>query len=93
MNNLARNTDPKTSHIAASNHIKSGKASTHCAKILKTIEAHPNSTGGEIAVSAGIEYTETQRRISDLVLSGKVMRCTSRKCTVKKTSQSTLRVS
>lgn len=92
MSNLARNTDPVTSHIAAHRIVKSGKQKSGMANILNCIQSYPNSTGGEIARKLGIDYTECQRRISDLVNAHKVVRGAARVCDVKQSKCSTVRL-
>lgn len=90
MTNLARKTDPITSHIAANKFVASGKHKTSKAKVLAAIEAYPGCTAGELSRLTGIDYTELNRRASDLVNCGKARRGQARLCQVQGSKCTTL---
>jgi len=85
----ARHTDDSTSHEAAMQHTRSGKAARHRDLVMSAVEANPSSTAGEIGNISGLGHIEAQRRLSDLYRDDLVRKGPSRKCLVKKNNMVT----
>lgn len=83
MKALARNTDPTTSHEAASKVEASGKADTHRKMIYVYIENHPGQTFGEITKGISMEAAAVNKRISELFQHGLIREGEIRQCTVR----------
>lgn len=60
----ARSTDGQTSHDAAK-HALTRKAAAERIKIVSAIHLHGPMTAREVAQMTGLDYIETQRRISE----------------------------
>jgi hypothetical protein len=76
----ARATDPQSSHQAAHQVERSGKADSHRALCLKAVKAAPGSTSAEIAAATGLERHEAARRLPELRLRGLVRNGDQREC-------------
>ncbi len=75
---LARNTDPITSHIAAGNVCKTGRAQAARKLILQFVQANPGYTSAEIAKALGMDRHIPSRRLPELyphVVKGSVRIC------------------
>ena len=70
----ARRTDPASSHAAADEHEKSGKAATHRARLENAVYANPGKTSKELAEIAGLERHEAARRLPEIERMGGVRR-------------------
>src|SRR3990167_1469000 len=63
---MSRSSDPPTSDIAESKHIKSGKRKRNCDLILDAIKNNPDCTSAELGELTGLDRVEAARRCSDL---------------------------
>ena len=70
---LARETDPVTSHEAAAEVVASGRQRTHAAVVLELVRAHPGQTAGKYGELSTYGHHEAQRRLSDLKREGQVV--------------------
>lgn len=78
----SRTSDPVTSHMAAREAEKSGRAASHRAICLAQVNAHPGQTAAEIAVQAGLERHVPSRRLPELRHRGIIVNGKPRICTV-----------
>ena len=62
----ARNTDPRTSHMAAEAMTKSGKRQSNIEKCFKAVLDNPGSSSAKIAKVTGLDRHEAARRLADL---------------------------
>ena len=88
----ARNSDPETSHEAASRHNRSGKSKANCEIVLALVRAWPGMTSVELhgtQVDSCLERHEVSRRLSDLERKGLVRKGPEKVCEVKGTSMVT----
>lgn len=67
---IARRSDVDTSHIAAEEHISSGRAASHAAAVLELVKSRPGLTAAEIGRITALGHVEAQRRLSDLKRDG-----------------------
>jgi hypothetical protein len=72
----SRNTDPATSHEAEHAVTESGKRQTHAEIVLACVRLNPGMTAGELGDATGLGHIPAQRRLSDLLSTGKVMQST-----------------
>lgn len=73
---LARNTDPPSSHEAASGAVKSGKVGNHSRIVLRALALHPGSTYKQLATHIiGLDKHEVARRLPGLRNKRKVAHC------------------
>ena len=87
---LYRRNNPATSRQAAERVVRSGRAATHEASVLRHVLAHPGLTSGELAAwHSEYDLTETRRRLTGLLNKGRVWQGTARLCTVQGTRQVT----
>jgi Mn-dependent DtxR family transcriptional regulator len=89
--NLARRTDPDTSHQAAIQFVALGKHAKQSAEVLNTLRRINASrdvvvTSAELAAFMGVDRYVTARRLPDLAKKGLVEQCTKTTCTVNGTS-------
>ena len=75
----ARNTDPASSHEAASRQRK-GRANTDAMTVLACVKTMPGSTSAELAMFYGLDRHMVARRLPDLEERGLVRRGEIRKC-------------
>lgn len=88
----ARNSDPETSHEAASRHNRSGKSKANCEIVLALVRAWPGMTSVELhgtQVDSCLERHEVSRRLSDLERKGLVRKGPEKVCEVKRTKMVT----
>ena len=85
----ARVTDDATSHEAAMQHTRSGRAAAHRAMVLDAVDHFTELTAAELAQITTLGHIETQRRLSDLFRDGLVVKVEVRLCTVNKTNMTT----
>ena len=85
----ARNTDPMTSHEAATRAELSGSAQNQRDKCLEVVKAHSNHTAAEIALIAGIDRYAASRRLPELRQRGLVRNGVVAVCGVTKTKAMT----
>ena len=86
----ARNTDPETSHQAAAQVERSGKAAMRRSMLASYVKEHPGLTNGEIADALPeIGYQETTRRMGEVEKLGLIRRGEPRVCSVHGTKQAT----
>lgn len=79
---IARNTDPLSSHLAASEVTGSGVRGCHIARIIDTVRRAPGRTSAELAVICGLERHEAARRTSDAEKVGAIYKGPMMKCTI-----------
>lgn len=70
---LARRTDPTTSHEAGRIIDESGRRETLKAICLRAIELFPGSTAGQVGELTGLGHEKVWRRISDLKNDGLIV--------------------
>lgn len=70
----ARRTDPASSHAAADEHEKSGKAATRRARLENAVYANPGKTSKELAEITGLERHEASRRLPEIERMGAIHR-------------------
>ncbi len=63
---VARVSDPESSHEAARNITKSGKATSHRKLCLDFVRAHPGCTAGEIGKALGLDRYVVGKRLPEL---------------------------
>ena len=84
--NLARRTDPDTSHQAAIQFVALGKHAKQSAEVLNTLRRINASrvmvTSAELAAYMGVDRYVTARRLPDLAKKGLVEKCRKTICTV-----------
>lgn len=78
----ARETDPHTSHLAAAEAERSGRAMAQRARCLEAVVLHPGWTAAELALSAGLERHAPSRRLPELRETGHVRNGMSRCCRI-----------
>jgi len=71
---IARNTDPRSSHAAASEITHSGARLQQSVQVLLLVIAHPNRTSRELALY-GLDRYIIARRLPELEEAGAVIRC------------------
>lgn len=64
--NIARNSDPVTSHIAASEITEDGTRACMQAKTLALLKAHQGSTANELEAIGGFKDGQIRKRLHDL---------------------------
>lgn len=79
ISHMSRATDPSTSHAAAEQHVKSGKADSNRKKVLAGIEISPGQTSDELADALGMDRHEVARRLPELEHQGMVRKGDKRK--------------
>ena len=88
--NLARRTDPDTSHQAAITFVAVGKHAKQSAEVLNTLRRINASrvmvTSAALAAYMGVDRRVPARRLPDLAKQGLVERCKKTTCTVNGTS-------
>lgn len=84
---LARNTDPRTSHVAAARLEASGKLRAQQRQVLDALTRWPGSTAVEIATHSGLDRYLVSRRLPELAVSGHARRGRPRNCTIRGTAQ------
>lgn len=78
---VARNTDPITSHMAASEITVSGVRSDQCRQVLALVAMYPDKTSFELSTrSRDLDRYQVARRISDLEHAGVVRKNGKRAC-------------
>ena len=87
----ARASDPDTSHVAADEVERSGKAQSQRELRLRVVRDWPGLTAGEIASRAGLERHIPSRRLPELREDGVVVSGNPRICTVLKSLSMTWR--
>lgn len=85
----ARNTDPETSHIAATVIEKTGRAETQREICLEAVRSNPDLTAAEIAVICGLDRYTLSRRLPELRENGLVWNGKPRYCRVRNTLMQT----
>lgn len=70
----ARVTDPVSSHKAAADMERTGRAKAQAERVLAAIRRFPGSTSAELSKSAHIERYATARRLPELLKAGAVTR-------------------
>ena len=81
----ARNTDPSTSHEAATRQSK-GRANSDAIAVLSCVKTMSGATSAELATFYGLDRHMVARRLPDLEASGKVLRGSVRRCKVRGTN-------
>lgn len=71
MTNLARRTDPETSHEAAERLVESGRHGSQKAVVYAALCEHPGITSKELALRANLDRHVVARRLPDLREDGK----------------------
>ena len=79
----ARNSDPSTSHDAATAMERSGIAAAHRQICLEAVRRKPGQTGAEIALAVGLERHEPSRRLPELRDAGLIENREVRFCSVR----------
>ena len=79
---FARSTDPATSHEAALEAERSGRAGNQRTACLTQVQARPGLTAAEIAAATGLERHVPSRRLPELRESGLVENRETRLCRV-----------
>lgn len=74
MNELARLTDPKSSHAAASDLIASGKLLDQQTRAAAAVHRHPGQSSLHLAVLTGLDRHMLGRRLPELARQGKIWR-------------------
>lgn len=77
----ARNTDPRTSHLAAADVIASGQQRRQHAAVLAAVQVNAGCTSAELARVHGLDRYAVARRLPELERMGLVQRCPARICT------------
>jgi DNA-binding MarR family transcriptional regulator len=80
MSNLARSSDPISSHVAG-NEAAAFKAA-HYTEIIKLLEQYPNQTAQEIATHSDLDRYQIGRRLKELETRGQIQRVAIRTCSV-----------
>jgi CRP-like cAMP-binding protein len=81
----ARNTDPSTSHVAASAVEATGTAISQRERCLMAAYDKPGSTAGEIAMVVGLDRHTVSKRLPELRERNLICNGTSRLCQVRDT--------
>lgn len=90
--NLARPSDPKTSHCAAEAVTANGTRQRNLDAVLWLVRRFPEATAVELwSVQRVLDRHEISRRLADLKNLGLVVQGTARRCEVKHTSMVTWR--
>lgn len=76
----ARNTDPRSSHLAAAEVTVTGRRHDHQQIVTAAVHAHPGLTSAELTKYTGLERHEVARRLPDAAVAGKVVRGAERRC-------------
>lgn len=69
----ARISDARSSHEAAAEMERTGRAKAQAERVLAAVRRYPGSTSAELAKSAHIERYAVGRRLSELVKQGAVV--------------------
>lgn len=77
---IARQTDPWTSHAAASAITESGRRGSQKDLVLRYVQRHPGLTSGEYAAMTGLDRYRAARRLPDLEHDGDVVKGDARRC-------------
>jgi len=92
---LAATADPASSHAAAAEATRSGRAQRHREVVLRLVKAHPDKTAVELfSLQTGPDTLgrhEISRRLADLKNLGLVEQGAPRKCSVNGTAMVTWR--
>ena len=80
MQALARNTDPISSHLAAADVEKSGKADAQRVQCLEAVRRYAGQTARELSKKTGLDRYMLNRRLPELAKAGKVQRGDIRPC-------------
>lgn len=80
MSQLARKTDPITSHEAADDLQSSGQHTSQKSLVYKALRMHPNLTSAELANACRLDRYLVARRLPDLKKDGHVIVVRHRKC-------------
>jgi hypothetical protein len=86
---LARKTDPATSHQAAQQIERNGRAAKQRDACLLWVNQRPGSTAAEIAALAELERHVPSRRLPELRDAGLVVNGPARECSVQHTKAMT----
>ena len=78
----SRTSDPVTSHMAAREAEKSGRAASQRAICLASVLAYPGQSAAEIASQTGLERHVPSRRLPELRDRGLIVNGEPRSCTV-----------
>jgi hypothetical protein len=79
---IARTSDPITSHMAAQDVTDSGARGCHIARVTDAVQRAPGRTSAELAIICGLERHEAARRTSDAERVGAIRKGEPVKCTV-----------
>jgi hypothetical protein len=77
---LARNTDPKTSHLAAADIVANGTRDAHQAEVLRLVTENPGSTFRELAQYSYLDCHQIGRRLKEVEQQGHIKRGFPRTC-------------
>lgn len=80
MTQLARKTDPITSHEAADELVSSGQHTSQKSIVYKALRLYPNLTSAELANAVRLDRYLVARRLPDLKRDGHVEVIRHRKC-------------
>jgi hypothetical protein len=80
---LARRTDPSSSHDAAQEMVESGALNAQCRIVYAALVSYPNHTSAEIAKLASLDRYMVARRLPDLAKRRLVYRGKKRRCQAK----------
>jgi len=78
----ARSNDPATSHAAACEIERSGRANAQRSACLAEVQKNPGKTAAEIAAAIGLERHAPSRRLPELRGAGKIKNGDARACGV-----------
>jgi hypothetical protein len=81
--NLARRTDPRSSHEAAKRNVLSGANATQKQKVLAGLKKNIGMTSAELADAIGMDRYVVARRLPDLERDGLAERGSERDCEAK----------
>jgi hypothetical protein len=81
-NPIARKSDPKSSHLAASEITRSGVRESQCETILDVLACHPWTTSRELTLYCDLDRYQIARRLPDLENAGLVRKGFIRKCRI-----------
>jgi predicted HTH transcriptional regulator len=82
MTDIARNSDPATSHQAAAEITADGSRDSMCETAYKLLKANPGSTAKELDKLAGANDGQIRKRLSDLAKAKLAVKGAARKCGV-----------
>jgi DNA-binding MarR family transcriptional regulator len=80
MSNLARNTDPRTSHLAAADIVTSGTREQHQAEVRRLVTENPGCTFRELAQYSYLDCHQIGRRLKEVEEQGYIKRGFARTC-------------